>query len=121
MKTKVFEYKGYVGIQSSLEAEGLLNEPDQPGQLGFVVDANYVEISPKALEVLKKIPKSNDDIGDIDVYQTEDKKVIFCWLGGPLKVICPDEVSGSSSYNANLLKPSKNVKVPQEFMDFIDE
>lgn len=36
MRTQVFTHKGYVGIMSDVQAEGLLNNPSQPGELGFV-------------------------------------------------------------------------------------
>ena len=54
MRTKVFAYKGWVDIQSDVNAEGLLNKPLDKGQLGFVLNASFVDISPEALELLKK-------------------------------------------------------------------
>ena len=122
MRTQVFAYKGVVGIKSDFKAEGLLNKPDQPGQLGFVVDASFVDISPEALKLLKKVPRSGDDIGDVDVFKTNGKMVVFAWMGGPMKAFKPEDgVSGSSSYDASLLKANPSVVADPEFMKFIDE
>ena len=119
MRTQVFAHKGIVGIQSDPKAEGLLNDPMLPGQLGFVVDAKFVDIQPEALELLKQIKQSGDDIGEIDVYESE-VGVIFSWLGGPLKASNPLEITGSNCYDASLLKANDTVVPPKEFVEFID-
>lgn len=120
MRTQVFEHKGILGIQSDFGAEGLLNDPSQPGQLGFVVNADFVDIQPKALELLKKVKPSHDDIGDVDVFQASDGVVVFAWLGGNLRAMDPEIIQGSNSYHPELLKTSENVVTPQEFIDFVE-
>lgn len=121
MKTKVFEYRGFVGIQSLPNAEGLLNDPTQPGQLGFVADASKCEFSQSAIDLLKQVKKSHDDIGDVDVFQAGDGMVVFAWMGGPLKVLSPKwDVSGSSSYAPELLTATDGVEPSDEFKQFID-
>ncbi|MFA5312754.1 MAG: hypothetical protein WC375_05445 [Methanomassiliicoccales archaeon] len=107
---------------SDFNAEGLLNDPTKPGQLGFVIDASFVDISPSALEIIKKVPKSGDDIGDVDVYKMDDgNQVIFCWLGGPMKAFkLSDEISGSNSYDPSCLKSNPDVKVDPGFIKFVD-
>jgi len=120
MRTQVFQHKGILGIQSDFEAEGLLNDPSQPGQLGFVVNADFVDIQPEALELLKKVKPSHDDIGDVDVFQASDGVLVFSWLGGNLRAMNPDVIQGSNSYHPELLKTSDNVVTPQEFIDFVE-
>jgi len=120
MRTKIFEYKGYIGIQSAVDAEGLLNDPTKSGELGFVLDAAFVDIHPRALKLLMTIPKSGDDIGDFDVYKADDGRVILGWLGGPLKMFRPEEVSGSSVYSPELLKSDKTVECDPKFIKYID-
>lgn len=115
MRTQVFAHNGWVGISSGVEAEGLLNKPLDKGQLGFVVDAAFVDISPEALELLKQVPKSGDCIGDVDIYASKDK-VIFCWLGGPMKMFKPEDVTGSRDYDASLIKETKEIKVDPAFI-----
>jgi len=119
MRTSVFTYKGYIGIESDVKAEGLLNDPSQPGQLGFVVDANSVDIQPEALELLKAIKKGRDSLGDVDVFSAGDK-VIFGWLGGPLRLIDPKNTTGSRDYNPSLLKSNSDVKTPEDFIKAVD-
>ena len=120
MRTQVFAYKGYVGIESDFNAEGLINNPAGDGQLGFVVDAAFVDIHPDALEILKKIPKSHDDIGDVDVFRA-GPHIVFAWLGGNLKVLdLKQDISGSNSYEPELLKSNPDVQTPQKFIEFID-
>ena len=58
MRTQVFAHRGIVGIKSNPDAEGLLNRPMDPGQLGFVVDGAHVDINPDAIEALKTVKKS---------------------------------------------------------------
>jgi hypothetical protein len=119
MRTQVFTHKGYIGIMSDVKAEGLINNPSQPGQLGFVVDASFVDIQPEALEILKQIKKGRDSLGDIDVFQAGDK-VVFSWLGGQLNLLDPKRVSGSRDYNPSTLKSNSEVKPPQDFIDAVD-
>lgn len=119
MRTSVFTYKGYIGIESDVKAEGLLNSPTQPGQLGFVVDANSVDIQPEALELLKTIKKGSDSLGDVDVFSAGDK-IVFSWLGGPLRLIDPKKITGSRDYNPSLLKSNVEVKPTEEFIKAVD-
>jgi hypothetical protein len=115
----VFAYKGVVGIVSDVKAEGLLNSPGKPGQLGFVADASFVDVSAEALELLKTVPKSSDDLGEVDVYDAQGK-IIFSWLGGPWKLFRPADISSSSIYEPTLLKACEGVVVPQDFIAFVD-
>lgn len=124
MKTQVFAHKGIIGISSSTTADGLINDPTKPGQLGFVVDARHVEISPEAYEALTRVPRSHDDIGDIDVFKTAGDIVVFSWLGGPMRMVDPAESEGSSTHNAALMKPfikTEGIAIPQEFLDAVDK
>lgn len=121
MRTQVFSHKGYIGIKSAFDAEGLVNDPSKPGQLGFVLDASSVDVHPDALELLKKVPSSHDDIGDVDIFKTNDGRVVFSFLGGPLAVLCPgDGCSGSNSYHPELLTPNPDVVPDKEFVEYID-
>jgi hypothetical protein len=122
MRTQVFAYKGWIGIQSSTVAKGLLNDPIKPSQLGFVLDASFVDISSEALELLKKIPRSSDDVGEIDVYKNSSGRIIFSWLGGPLKMCKPENITSSNSYDPELLKSSqKEVKIDEKFIEAVDK
>jgi hypothetical protein len=115
MRTQVFAYKGWVGISSGVEAEGLLNKPMDAGQLGFVVDAAFVDISSEAFELLKQVPKSNDDLGEVDIFKSTDK-VIFSWLGGVKKMFKPEQITGSNSYNPSLIAKTVSIEPDSAFV-----
>ena len=120
-RTKIFAYKGFIGIKSFLTAPGLINDPRKPGQLGFVIDARFVDVSPEALKLLKKIPKSGDDIGDVDVFKSEKFPVVISWLGGCLKMLKPgDGSSGSINYDPSLITPCKGVEIDPTFITAVD-
>lgn len=117
--TKVFIYKGIVGIQSEETSDAIITKPGG-GSLGCVCDADKVKISKEALEALKKIPQGNDGLGEIDVFKSGDK-TIFGWLGGYIKAFNPNNIETSRDYDPNLLKSSEDVEIPKEFMEFVDE
>lgn len=121
-RTTIFAYKGFIGIKSSTDAKGLLNNPLALGQCGFVVDAKYVDVSPEALELLKKLPKSGDCIGDFDIHSCiGDVPVVVSWLGGSLKMLdLKQDISGSRNYDPSLLKPCQNVEIDPDFITAID-
>jgi hypothetical protein len=118
-KTKIFAYKGYVGIQSAPDAEGMIAKPEG-GNFGVVVDADKAEISTEALELLKKVKRGRSSLGDIDVFQADDKMVILGWIGGYLNAFKPSDVEGSREYKPELLKATEGVEIPVEFKTYID-
>ena len=118
MKTKIFAYKGIVGIESNPDAEGLLAKPGG-GNIGCVLNAASAEISQEALDVLKSIPRGRDGLGDIDVFKADDGRVIIGWLGGYKKVVTKDSET-SRDYNPSLLQATENVEVPEDFKEFVD-
>lgn len=122
MKTKVFVYKDALGIESSCNADGLLNRPMEKNQLGFVCDASKVEFQQEAVDWLKKVKQSSNCIGDVNVFKSDNGMVIFAWLGGPSKVCMNIEgVKGSRDYKPELLTATKDVEVPYSFKVFVDD
>jgi hypothetical protein len=119
MRTQVFAYKGLIGIKSDIKAEGLLNNPLEKGQLGFIIKAEFVDIQLEALELLKTIPKSCDAIGDVDV-EKYSNGISFSWLGGPMRLLDPKKVSGSRYYDPSLISAKKDVETPKDFIDYIN-
>lgn len=121
MKTQVFVYKGVLGIESSPDAEGVINKPTEKGQLGFVCDASKVELQQEAVDWLKKVKPSSDCIGDVDVFKANSGMVIFAWLGGPSKVCMDHEkVEGSRDYKPELLTATEGVEVPDKFKEYVE-
>ena len=120
MEITIFAYKGFVGIMSDLDSDGMIAKPGN-GNLGCVCDASKVKISQDAIELLKTVPKGIDDIGDIDVFKADDNRIIISWFGGYLKVIDPKSSVAARNTNIYLLTPATDeVEVPENFKQFID-
>lgn len=119
--TRVFAHKSFVGIQASPTLEGILNHPNRSDQLGFVLDAKFLEISEEAIKLLESIPASNDAIGDIDVFKcVEPERIVFCWLGGPLQILHAPNSEGSRDYKPSLLRAVARIvknEPPKEFIE----
>jgi hypothetical protein len=119
-RTKVFAYKGVVGIQSGPECE-LIAHPGG-GNLGCVADASKVDISQEAIDVLKTVKKNRDVIGDIGCFKADDGMVVFSWFGYYLRPIVPAECEADRDTDLSLLTASTElIEVPQEFKEFVDE
>jgi hypothetical protein len=113
MKTKIFAYKGRVGI---LAGDKFVNDPSQPNQLGCVVKLSEVEVSREAFEILNNIKRSHDDIGDVMCWGE-----CFAWLGGP-KTMLNDKAEGDNSYQPSLLvNYIADVEIPEEFKNAVDK
>lgn len=132
---KIFAYKGYIGINGWADncPEGIgeneeitekhltsavINNPLEQGQLGFVCKANECKFSQEAIDLLKQIKPSNDDIGDVDIFNS-DEGPMFCWLGGPMRVLSLEH-EGSKNYNPSLLPEASEVEVPESFKNYVD-
>lgn len=59
--------------------------PNGPGKIGCVLldTAHHLGVSAEALAWLRKVPRSHDDLGDIDWWACDDGTKAFSWLGGP--------------------------------------
>jgi len=133
-----YGYRGYIGcdgfkvdfdIDSIEEGEmlkreqlsdALINNPLESGQLGFVMELDKCRFNHEAIEVLKKVSKSNDDLGEVDIFSSVDGPTIG-WLGGVLTLIGP-ETTGSNSYEPELLDDVEPVDldIPEALKDYID-
>lgn len=123
MKVSVFAYKGILGIETKdfdPKSDILLNDPTQPGQLGFVVDASKIHVSQEAKDLMLTIPKSGDDIGDVDCFETSNGMTVFAWLGGPLAVKDPKKCSLAHDSKMNLLTVSEDIEIPEGFKNYVD-
>src|SRR5574338_1129605 len=112
MKTKIFEYKGFVGIEAG---DQFVNDPTQKGQLGCIVKIENVEISKGAFDFLFSLRKSHDAIGDVMCWGE-----YFAWMGG-YKMIINKNCEGDRDYNPELLKSQIcEVEPTEDFKNFID-
>lgn len=62
-------------------------------------------ISKDAISLLKEVQAGNDDLGDIDWFQSDNAGPVFTWIGAPKTIYHPSEIEGSLDYN-----PSKFIE-----------
>ena len=134
---KIFAYKGYIGIDGTGEplqegeefdvtkhlSNALINDPSQPGQMGFGGDISKCKISPEAIELLKTIKNGRDDLGDIMCFGSDP--TIIGWLGGSYLLSKPEDLEGSSDCEFSKLSVdaeyvSDDVEIPQGFKDAVN-
>lgn len=122
--TKVFCYNGFLCINSSYTTKGLLNNPNNVGELGFAVEASCIHFSQEAIDTLKTIHKTNSNLGDIDCYSNtrDNDNIIFSWLGGPNKCFDLYDVNFTTSRfsDFSFLKAHNNIKIEPSFVTYID-
>ena len=135
---KFFGYNGIVGcigfndkeITPEMEgqpltkdflSEALLNNPLDEGQMGFVLDMNKCLFNQEALDILKDVPKGNDDISEVDAFQADDGVKVIAWLGGPVCALRKG-VEGSNSYDNSLFDDivATELDIPEDFKEFVD-
>lgn len=118
-KTQIMFYGNVVGISGG---DTFVNKPDEPGQLGCVVDQDHLEISRDALEFLKRLHRCSDSIGDVMCFQSIPQgRVIFGWMGPKNQIISADRV-GDRDFKPELLEPFvvPFIEPPAALKEFID-
>jgi len=55
------------------------------------------------MELLKKISKGSDGLGDPDIFGDNESNVVFGWIGGVFALKDPKHCEGSRDYNPSLL------------------
>ena len=73
---------------------------------------------------MSKVKRGNNDIGDIDLFKTDEGKKIISWLGGPLALIS-SQSEGSNLYDYEVIKSIKPVEIEknervQDFINYIE-
>lgn len=117
--TKVFAYKGIIGIDSTPTDEGMV-APYGGGNLGVVMNADKVLISNEALELLKKIKTGRDAIGDVDAFMADQP--IFAWFGGHKRILNPDKAVAARDYKPSLLKAYEGeIEIPDDFIVAVED
>lgn len=129
MKTKIFTYNGWVGIESSEQAEGMIAKPGG-GNLGVVLRADACEITPEAKKVFKDARREGGSFAPFMLTThagnatKEHGKSSFGWLGGYLNASKFDEVLLGRDCDKNVLDDMVEVpsmEIPQNFIEFVNE
>lgn len=128
VKTKIFTYKGWIGIQSSENSEGLIAKPGG-GNMGVVLSTSACEITPEAKAVFKNAGREGGSFASFMLTEhagapSEHGKSSIGWLGGYLNAAPFSAVKLGRDCNKSVLEDMTEVadmEIPIEFMDFIDK
>jgi hypothetical protein len=99
-KVVITAHKGYLIIDSTSMGKASKDwVPIGSGRIGCVVidTKKYLDVSEEALALLGNIKRCGDDIGDVDWFESGDKKV-FGWLGNEARIVKAAEAEGSRTY-----------------------
>jgi len=101
LKTKVTAHKGIIVIETKDPAADNDFIPAGGSRIGCVLinTKDRLGISGEALELLKKIPRSGDDIGEVDTFTSNKRGDVFTWLGPVCRLVDPVGASGSQTYD----------------------
>lgn len=78
-------------------------------------------MSKEAVELLKTIKKSHDDIGDVSMWETNDNKYCFGWIGGFKKIIDMTKAEGDKTGFIDIKHVTIENHVPKEAIDVINK
>lgn len=129
MKTKIFMYKGWIGVQSSPDSDGLIAKPGG-GNLGVVIRTDACEITPEAKKVFKDCRREGGSFAPFMLTKHEGQatgahgRSSFGWLGGYLNAAPISEVKIGRDCDKEALSDMvevENMEIPEDFKTFIDE
>ena len=101
LRVQVTAYKDHIIIETLDPKEKKdVFYPINAGRIGCVLldTAKHLGISRQGLELLKLLERVQDDIGDVDSFESAVKGHVFGWIGDPNCTKTLDMV-GSRSYN----------------------
>jgi len=97
---------------------------DNPGCLGQTVldSGTNLGVSLEALELLKKVKRGKDPVGDLYWKAKETGRCIFAWRGEPVVAISPDTCKASDFFviRAYTVVPNDGFPPPAEMREFLD-
>ncbi len=128
MNTKIFVYKGWIGIQSSEKVEGLIAKPGN-GNIGVVVNTAHCEITPEAKNAFKSAGKEGGSFAPymLTTHAGAGKdhgKSSFGWLGGYLNAGKTSQIKLGRDCDKDVLNDMievKDMEIPRAFKEFVDE
>lgn len=133
-----FGYRGFVGchgFKDNLDpdslpeglplkrehlSDALFNNPFDQENPEYILDLTKCHFNQEAINVLKSIKRTDDDEGEIDVFNHADLKVIS-WVGQVLKLI-NSESKAPKSYDVSVLDSivPEELEIPDGLKEFID-
>lgn len=121
---EVTYYKNHLVVEYKLEeSNDIVTSPFDSQSMGYVIsDIGYVGISKEAYASLKDIPRSGDDMSEIDVFKLADGNYAFATLGSKYVILDLDNAEGSSSFSVPSLNNFQLIgnNVPEGAKNAID-
>lgn len=128
MKTRIFTYKGWLGIESSPEAEGLVAKPGN-GNMGCVLRTDCVEITPEAKQVFNNAKREGGSFAPFMLTThkgagVEHGKSSVGWLGGYLQACEFADVLIGRDCDKKAVEymiEVADMEIPSEFKQLVDK
>lgn len=115
MKVKVVAYKNRLVVVPEAPEKDIDKDwwPTGGGRSGCLLGDSeaLLGISAEAFQLMKEIPRNDDERGDIGWWKCTDGKYVFSW-GGPIhRVIDPDKSEGDKDFR---VRKGKFTLIPNE-------
>ncbi len=128
MKTKIFTYKGWLGIESSDQAEGLIAKPGN-GNLGVVLRSDCCEITPEAKAVFNNAKREGGSFAPFMLTTHAGGGIMhgkssFGWMGGYFNADEFANVKIGRECDKKVVDDMievKDMEIPVEFKKFVDK
>lgn len=124
LKVKVTSHGDYVIIEPlQFEEEKDIFYPCGNGRVGNVLigTEKHLGMSEEAVELLKKIKKSHDDIGDVQTWKSDNKGDCFGWIGGIFGLFNVTKAEGDRDGIIDIAHVTIPNDVPEEAIEAINK
>lgn len=126
MKTKIFAYKGNVGIEIP-ETGIFINNPKSPGQLGCVISTSEIEITKEAKNVIRKARREGGSFAEL-MLTKHDKSIESSYGESSIGVMGFGNINLGNDFcisrdcNLSVLDDCTETEmdVPNDYKDFIN-
>lgn len=118
MKVRVVAYKGKIVIVPIDPEKGVEDGwyPTGRGRIGCVVldTKKTLGVSEEAFELMRKVQRNRDAIGDISWWECDDGTHAFSWCGSIHRVISPEDAEGDRDFHVHNRLWAACTKIPNE-------
>lgn len=129
MKTRIFAYKDWIGVESSEKCDGIIAKPGG-GNIGVVVNTEFCEITPEAKRVFQGAHREGGSFAPFaltthsDPHNPAHGKSSFGWIGGYLNASHFLEVAIGRDCDLSALDDItvvETLEIPEEFKEFVNQ
>ncbi len=120
IRVEVTCHEGILVINTTKEQQDKWFIPNTQGRFGCVLidTEKHLAMSDEAFELLKKIRKGSDSIGDICTWES-DQGPCFSWIGGPKKLVQVNQCECSRDGIINFKYNKIDNVIPPEALEAI--